>query len=45
MGTLVGGLMFLVNGSVTFLASELTDSPLVDESQVYGSFIAVTRLL
>ena len=42
---LSGAWRILVNGSVTFLDRALTESPLVDESQVFGSFMAITRLL
>jgi outer membrane protein len=35
---------FMANGSVTFLAPEITDSPLVERSQVFACFAAFNRL-
>jgi hypothetical protein len=34
---------FTLSGSVVFLPSDIRDSPLVDRSQVFSSFLAVTR--
>lgn len=34
----------MLNGSVAFLPGEITDSPIVEQSQVYSCFVAVNRL-
>jgi outer membrane scaffolding protein for murein synthesis (MipA/OmpV family) len=34
----------ILTGNATFLPSELTDSPVIGRSQVFGGFGAVTRL-
>ncbi len=41
---LPGSWRLILNGSVTHLPSELTDSPIVDRAQVFGCFGAVNRL-
>ena len=42
---LSGAWRLVVNGSVGFLPSALTESPIVDRSQVYKGFVAVIRML
>jgi outer membrane protein len=41
---LSGAWRILLNGSVEFLPAEITDSPIVDQSQVFNCFGAITRL-
>lgn len=41
---LKGDWRIILNGSVKFLPSELTASPIVDQSQVFNGFVAVNRL-
>ena len=38
------GWRLVLSGSVTFLPSELTDSPIVDEDRVWSAFAALNRV-
>lgn len=40
---LPGAWRVIANGGVSFLPSEITASPIVDQSRVYNTFVAITR--
>ncbi len=41
---LPGAWRIILNGSVAFLPSEITESPIVDQSQIFSGFLAINRI-